>query len=89
MRFDTGNYRVVSLAHLWESELESEVIDTLKGVRYLIYDGLIKKSEVRLAVPCSGILRFYYSPSSNFVSATLSGKTAKEAIFNPENREAA
>jgi len=89
VQFDTGKYDIVPLGHLWEGEFENEAIDTLKGVKYLTFDGLIRRKQVRLAVPCSEILRFYYSPSSNFVSATLSGKTAREAIFNPENREAA
>lgn len=88
VQFDTGKYKIVTLGELWDGEFSGDVIDKLKGIRYLTFEGVIKRKKVSLAVPCSEILRFYYSPSSNFVSATLSGKTAREVIFNPENREA-
>jgi hypothetical protein len=89
-RFDPTNYRIVALGDLYEFSDKlynghNTSIDELLSSKYLIFDSFISGGKKRqLYVPCTEILRFYYTSSSSFIKQVFSGKKATECLFNPQ-----
>ncbi len=85
----TAEFECVELGLLWNIDgTVSEALNQLARTKYLVFSAKCRGRSIRLNVPCSEIFRFYYSPTTNFALAALSGDCAEKCLYNPRNRDA-